>query len=200
MNPNDAPKNFIYVDLIERIQKNDLTALDSLVRMYRPVVMTFVYPRTGTIQDAEDLTQEILITVCEKINILKEPSAFPAWLKTITLNSCRGWFRRSRQWPEALDTADRIEMDSLAEQPLDVLINKDSQKIVRGALLKLPDANRIALLMHVWGEYSYEEIAMFIEIPVSTVVGRIHRAKAQLKRILKKDSINLKILGGWKNE
>ena len=196
MNPNDAPKNFVYVDLIKRAQKDDHTALDELVRMYRPVVMVFVYSRTGTIQDAEDLTQEILITVSQKISILKEPSAFPAWLRTITLNACRGWFRHSRQWPETVDTADHIEIDSMAEQPLDILINRESQRMVRRALLKLPDANRIALLMHVWSECSYEEIAIFIEMPVTTVVGRIHRAKEQLRRILKTDSIELTNPGG----
>lgn len=196
MNSNDAPKNFAYIVLIEQAQKNDLAALDELINLYRPVVMAFVYPRTGTMQDAEDLTQEILITICQKISFLKEPSTFPAWLKTITLNACRGWFRRSCQWPEKVEMTDRIDIDSMVEQPLDILINRESQRMVRRALLKLPDANRIALLMHIWSGCSYEEISVFIEMPVTTVVGRIHRAKEQLRRILKRDSIELTNTGG----
>lgn len=186
----------MYAGLVAKAQAKDQEALNELIDAYRPVVMAYVYSRTGTMQDAEDLTQEILITICQRIRSLKEPSAFPAWLKTITLNACRGWFRRLRPWPETLDATDRPEITSMVEQPLDVLISKESQRVWRNALLKLPDANRTALLMHVWGGCSYEEISVFIEMPVTTVVGRIHRAKEQLRRILKRDSIELTYPGG----
>src|SRR5205823_4465075 len=69
-------------------------------------------------------------------------------------------------------------------QPLEALLAREKQRALRQALTALPYANRVALLMHVWGEYSYQEIAAFTDVPVTTVEGRIHRAKRQLRRLL----------------
>jgi type II secretory pathway component PulF len=68
--------------------------------------------------------------------------------------------------------------------PLQALLEKERDQELRQALVSLPDANRLALLMHVWGRYSYEEIAQFVEVPLTTVEGRIHRAKRQLRQDL----------------
>jgi DNA-directed RNA polymerase specialized sigma24 family protein len=71
-----------------------------------------------------------------------------------------------------------------APKPLEVVLSGEKQRELHRALLLLPQANRLALLMHVWGNYSYAEIAAFTEVRVTTVEGRIYRAKRQMQRLL----------------
>jgi hypothetical protein len=73
-------------------------------------------------------------------------------------------------------------------QPLDELLAREQQRSLRQALVALPVANRVALLMHVWGDYSYQEIAAFTGVPVTTVEGRIHRARRQLRGLLRDEA------------
>jgi RNA polymerase sigma-70 factor (ECF subfamily) len=60
------------------------------------------------------------------------------------------------------------------------------------ALLAIPTENRLALVMHLWGGQSYEEIAHLLDVPVTTIEGRIHRARVQLRRLLRDDAAELK--------
>ncbi|MCC6442706.1 MAG: RNA polymerase sigma factor [Armatimonadetes bacterium] len=75
--------------------------------------------------------------------------------------------------------------------PLEAALRRERERIVRKALLDLPEANRLALLLHVWGGYSYEEIAAFAEVPVTTVEGRIFRARAKLRRLLRSEAAGI---------
>jgi hypothetical protein len=68
--------------------------------------------------------------------------------------------------------------------PLDALLERDRERELQQALLTLPEKNRLVLLMHVWGGSSYEDIAGCTGVPVTTVEGRIYRAKRQLRRLL----------------
>lgn len=122
---------------------------------------------------------------------MQEPRAFAAWLKTIALNACRTWCRRAA-WPQSLDALDdALALPDFQPGPLEVLLEREKQQAWRQALLTLSEANRLALLMHVWGGSSYAEIALFLEVPLTTVEGRIHRAKQQLRRLLKDNATEL---------
>jgi len=198
--PHNTP---LLSELVRRAQSGDDNAFDQLAGGYRAAVLAVTFSHVGNLEDAEDLAQETLIRAREKLPALKEPDAFPAWLKMIALNACRTWYRRSRPWPESLDaTCDSEPIPDPDPQPLEALLQKERQREWRRALVTLPAANRLALLMSVWGEYSYEDIASFVGVPVTTVVGRIYRAKTQLRRILRSKAAEL--LGEprrqWKQE
>jgi len=176
-------------ELVRLARLGDEPAFDRLARHYRAAVLAITFSRVGNREEAEDLAQEVLLKAQAKIGELREPEAFPAWLKMIALNACRTWFRRSVPWPESLDAiAGAAQLPDRSPTPLAVLLEKEKQRAWRRALIVLPQANRLALLMHLWGGYSYDEIAAFAEVPITTIEGRIHRAKAHLRRVLKSDA------------
>lgn len=177
-------------ELVTLAQSGDWAAFDELAARFRAAVLAVTFSRTGNRDLAEDLAQDVMVKVRTKLPELRDPAAFPGWLKAVALNECRNWYRRSRPWPESLDGA-FPEIQARELEPLDALLARERQKAWRAALLKLPDANRLALLMHVWGDLSYEEIAAFAEVPVTTIEGRIHRSKVQLRRILASDAAEL---------
>jgi len=100
--------------------------------------------------------------------------------------ACSTWCRRPREWPISLD--DTILINHLSGQglqPSEVIFQRLRDEELRSTLRSIPETNRIALLMSVWSESSYKQIAEFTGVPISTVEGRIHRAKSQLQRRLR---------------
>ena len=172
-----------YFDVVVRAQAGDVGAFEALACHYRAAVVAITFLRTGNRDDAEDLTQEVLVKVREKLGELKNPEAFPGWLKSIAFNACGSWYRRRRP-VDSLD-AQETPIRDYSAGPLEMLLEKERQRAWRRVLIELPGPNRYALLMHVWGGYSHQEIAEFLNVPVTTVEGRIHRAKTQLRRQLR---------------
>jgi RNA polymerase sigma factor (sigma-70 family) len=175
--------------LVRRARAGDRTAFDGLARHHRASLLAVAFLRTSDMEAAEDLVQEVLTRAWQKLPDLHDCAAFVPWLRVILANACRSWYRRARPEPMSLEAeADRQLLADRRPQPLQVLLAREQQRSLRQALVALPVANRVALLMHAWGDYSYEEIAAFTGVPVTTVEGRIHRARRQLRRLLRDES------------
>jgi RNA polymerase sigma-70 factor (ECF subfamily) len=110
------------------------------------------------------------------------------WLKAIAARACLDWSRRVYPHTCSLESGAFPHLPAEASlQPLNVLLARERQRALRDALAMLPDANRIALLMHAWEGASYQEIAEFTGVPLSTVEGRIYRSRKQLRELLRAD-------------
>lgn len=172
-------------ELVRRAQAGDRTAFEALAGRYRAAVLAMAFARIGSREEADDLTQEILFRAWRHVGCLEEPAAFPGWLKAIAANACRSWFRKFRLDCKPLHACE--EAASLRDprpSPMEMVLAKERERAWRKALLSLPEANRLALLMHIWGGCSYDEIAAFAGVPLTTVEGRIHRARRQMRRVL----------------
>ena len=174
------------LELIRCAQIGDHVAFDVLADRYRALILAITFLRTGSREEAEDLTQEVVAKAWLHLPGLKEPSAFVAWLKRIAANACRDWYRKA-PWPESLtDLSKHIAVNMPG--PDEIVVRNDRQFQLRQALLALPEKNRLTLLLFTWGGYSYERIAELLEIPLTTVEGRIYRARQQLKRLMMIDA------------
>jgi len=151
----------------------DTDAFRSLVEQHRKIVFGICYRLTDNPHDAEDLAHESFIEAYIKLHTLREPEKFAAWLRTLTLNLCRGWYRRRKrdqnsQWVESL--------------PLEQAANDTTYAHMFAGLDQLSDAHRLALILHYLEGLSYEETSAFLDVPVGTVMSRLHRARKELKR------------------
>lgn len=171
--------------LVQCAREGDRAAFDALAAHYRPLLKSLAFVRTGDWAEAEDLAQEVLLRAWQGLPALADPAAFLPWLRAIAARACLSWFRRAR--PASL--SDKVDAGPARPQqrPLEALLMRERERELRQALVTLPEANRTALMMHVWGGYSYEEIAGVTGVRVTTVEGRIHRAKRQLRRLLRDD-------------
>jgi len=179
-------------NLVMLARQGDRQAFDKLAARHRSSLVAMAFMRTGHREEAEDLAQEVLATAWNKLAGLNDVQAFPAWLKAIAVNACNSWHRRRGKWPDSLDDVPEdspLLGDGIG--PLELIVEREKQREWRQALLTVPENNRIALLMHVWGGSSYEEIAAFLGVPLTTVEGRIHRARIQLRRALRYDGADL---------
>lgn len=171
---------------MRRAQAGDRAAFDRLAGRYRPALRAMAFLRTSDREAAQDLAQETLARAWGALPTLREPGAFLPWLKTIAGRACLNWHRQARPadlpLTSAADAPDRHGL-----QPLPILLARERGRALRRALAALPDANRLALLMHVWEGASYQQIADFTGVAVTTVEGRISRARARLRRLLRDD-------------
>lgn len=166
-------------------QSGDRAAFDQLGARYRPALVALAFMRTSDREEAEDLAQEALARAWEHLPTLNNPGAFLPWLRAIMANSCATWIRHrivARRRVYCISAQPGL-VDP-RPLPQDALLKRERDRDLRDALAGLPEANRTALLMHVWGGASYEEIAAFIGVQVTTIEGRIFRAKQRLRRLL----------------
>jgi len=171
--------------LVRRAQGGDRAAFDRLTRRYRGLALATAYTRLHDQQEAEDLAQEILLRAWTKLPTLQDPALFPAWLKTIALRAALN--RQARRPPVA------VSLDELAEtractahagDPLARCLTLEHQRSVYQALCDLPRDNRLTIVLHICEGFSCPELAALFGVPLTTIEGRVHRAKAQLRRVL----------------
>ena len=185
-------------DLVRRAQAAHQTdynaAFDQLMARVRPVVAAQSIVRThGNLHHADEVTQEICARIWRGLPALQSPQAFWSWLQSISQNVWADRLRRTKQTPAhvSLDTAAENALAGWAQNPktlpLSRLLHEETGRELVRALRLLPRANRDALLWHVWGGVPYDEIARLACVPVSTVEGRIYRAKQQMRRLLPDD-------------
>ena len=181
------------MELVRRAQAGDRAAFDRLAGRYRAALRAMAFLRTSDREAAQDLAQEALTRAWEALPTLREPAAFLPWLKRIAARACLDWYRPNRPELLSLDGEGLARLPAEAAlQPLAIVLAREQQRALRQALASLPDANRIALLMHIWEGASYEEIAAFTGVAVSTVEGRLYRARKQLRRLLLDDEVALR--------
>src|SRR5689334_18212330 len=105
----------------------DPAAFDQLVQHYRPVLLALTFLRTRNLCDAEDLVQQVLLRVWQKLPGLHQPALFLPWIKTIAANACSTWSRRGPSPTSSLDTEPACQL--LAEggpKPLESLLSGET--------------------------------------------------------------------------
>ena len=168
--------------LVSRAQQGDWEAFVLLIARYRRMLVRTLHARAVGVE-ADDLLQEVLVRAWTRLGGLREACTFPAWVNRIAVNTARRWQARSLHKEQSLDALS-MELIASTPDPLEALLLHEQSLALRDALLALPEANRRALIMSIWGRYAYQEIAQRFDVPVSTIIGRIQRARQQLLRAL----------------
>lgn len=135
---------------------------------------------TGSVADAEDLTQQTFLTAQQKLHQLRELESAKSWLLAIL----RHHFFRNR----SRAARQSVSLDSLPEPtgPIDDSTDFDSEEL-QLALNELPEEFRFPLVLYYFHELSYQEIAAQLDIPLGTVMSRLSRGKQHLRRRLVSD-------------
>ncbi len=161
-------------ELVRAVRAGDREAFGSLVERHRSSIYALCYRMTGNLPDAEDLAHEAFVEAYLKLDQLRDPTKFRAWLRQVALNLCRMWFRRTR--PRA---DDGLKSASEAEPPSEPE-DRDLARMSFG-LSRLSPAHRVALVLHYLEGLSYEDVAKFLDVPIGTVMSRLHRARRELR-------------------
>jgi RNA polymerase sigma-70 factor (ECF subfamily) len=144
-----------------------------------PVLFAYAYRLTGSVNDAEDLTQQTFLIAQQKIGQLRESAKAQRWLLRV-LRNCflKGCRKRQPVAASALD----INVNQISAHAPDAA-DWDPEQLQK-ALDDLPDEFRTVVLMFYFEQLSYKEIAAHLELPMGTVMSRLSRAKNHLRHSL----------------
>jgi len=186
--------------LIRRLQERDERAFEEVVRLYQNKVFNLVYRMIGNQEEAEDLAQEVFVTVFKSVDSFRGEAKFSTWLYRIAANHCKNRMkylgRRSYKQTGELDEAAEREAQNAqpssirpqVDGPDAVLEGLELERTVQRAMQALDPEHREVIVLRDIEDLSYEEIAEITGVELGTVKSRLHRARLQLKELMAEGS------------
>lgn len=175
--------------LIDETLAGDREAFGALVLRHQDRLFTALIHVTGSRSDAEDVVQDAFVQAFLKLPTFHRTSAFYTWLYRIAFNLAVSQRRRKR--PEfSVEETREFGGEEPVSDDADASVEVERQEGVaqiRAALAQLSDEHRAILVLRELEGCDYETIAGMLDLPVGTVRSRLHRARSQLRDILKED-------------
>uniref|UniRef100_A0A7C4THC2 RNA polymerase sigma factor n=1 Tax=candidate division WOR-3 bacterium TaxID=2052148 RepID=A0A7C4THC2_UNCW3 len=168
-------------DLIEGIIKNDERSCERILNLYKGRIFSYILRLVRNYDDAEELTFETFIKFFKSVKSYDPSKPLSNWLFKIAHNQVIDFFRKNKIKYEYLDEGQPSGEDFLKEYEM-----AKRMKEIEEAISHLPPLDREILLLFHKEEYSYEEISRILNLPVSTIKTRLHRARRRLKEMLKR--------------
>ncbi len=168
-----------------------LPEFDELVQRYQRQVLVTAYRMLGNWQDAEDLAQEALLKAYLRLGDLVNPASLGAWLRRLTVNACLDALARQQRRPATVSLTASDDHEAVAPERLlavasaeEAAVRAEEWRDLRAMLLRLePGAREALVLRDIYG-YSYAEIAGMLDLGLSAVKMRVHRARHAVQRAM----------------
>ena len=170
------------LDSIQQSLTGNTEAFAALVRQHQRMVLALAFRMTGSLADAEDLTQETFLRAFRQLDTFRAESRFSTWLCQIVMNLSLNWrARESRR----RDVHSKWANDASAQNdPPDEFPDELSRR-VQDALNHLPAKQRAAMVLTVYENYTHAEAAKLLRCSEATISWRVFAARQKLKRRLK---------------
>ena len=173
--------------LIDRALGGEAEAFGQLVRRYQDRLFHTFAHVLGRDEDAYDVVQDTFVQAFVKLESFERKAGFYTWIYRIAMNMAATRRRRARPIAsiEQLREQTQLEPSDRHEAPEANLDRHETVSAVRGAIARLPDEFRSVLVLREIDGCDYDQIAELLDLPVGTVRSRLHRARLQLRDLLK---------------
>ena len=168
--------------LVAAATAGDRAAFDVLVRRHQRTVYGVCYRFTGDHADASDLAQDAFIRAYRGLARFKGDAAFSTWLYRIAVNVC---LTRAAVKTPALDPIEPLELADLSgDRPDDPLRRAEDAARVKAAIARLPEKQRMTVILRVYHELPHDAIARTLGSTVGTVKANFFHALQNLRKLL----------------
>ncbi len=198
LNQNLSDKAKFDLVLVEKAVNGDQKAYADLLDRYRDAIYFMLLKMVNNKSDAEDLTIEAFGKAFKNINQYTPNYAFSTWLFKIATNNCIDFIRKRKanlvsidqqtEDTEGLMSAPSTNLQASVLDPEETLIKEQNIKLIQNLVSKLKPRYRKLIELRYFREFSYEEIADELELPLGTVKAQLFRARELLYNILKSSS------------
>jgi RNA polymerase sigma-70 factor (ECF subfamily) len=178
--------------LLRRLRDRDERAFVELIDEHRDRVFNITYRMLGNRAEAEDVAQEVFITVFKQIDNFRGDSKFSTWLYRVTVNHCKNRIkylsRRHSRDQDELDETSQQQNSAVngapvrAKNPDKALESMQMEKLLQEAIASLDDEQRAVVILRDVEDLSIEEICEITGLPDGTVKSRLHRARLVLRK------------------
>ncbi len=190
---NLSEKAQIDLKLINRaIEIGDPRAYNELMSRYRDKVYFMLLEKVREKELAKELTIEAFGKAFKKLHLYKPDYAFSTWLFSVARNNCIDFLRKKKLPTVSIDAftedeeGSKITFDLTYEglNPEGQLVKKQRIQFLRRIVADLKPKYRELVKLRYFKEYTYDEIAVKLDIPIGTVKAQLHRSREQLFKIL----------------
>ncbi len=181
--------NEAVTSLVRQAQAGDQQALNEVLRRSYEQIHRWAISLTGDPDDADDVTQDVLILLHRRIGQYRERSRFTTWLYRVTRNAAGDHFRRSSRRERAVKRSTEEAGDAGYQKgtQLDELHASDVADLVRTLFVDLPDRQREVFDLVDLQDWSPVEVSQALDMKPVTVRAHLHRARRAIrKRILER--------------
>ncbi|MBV2167702.1 MAG: sigma-70 family RNA polymerase sigma factor [Bdellovibrio sp.] len=176
--------NVTDLELVEKVKSGDRRSFSELVKRHQRSVLRLSLRFVKDMDTAEDVTQEAFIKAYEKLNSFEGRASFKSWLFQIAVNTARN---KIREWKR--DTVDiddvQLAVDAEAET---TLVHTAVADILHKEVDKLPLKQKTALVLRVYEDLSFNEIADIMECPYDTAKANYRHALMKLRQTFEQQS------------
>lgn len=172
---------------VEQARNGDHVAFHQLVDKFQPGIFRMIYYRTGSQEDAEDLTQDVFMKAYKNLNGLKTTAVFRAWLYRIAVNRVRDFYRKKQLL--SLFQFTSVDEENFRETPEMAVNSQAPQNLARQefwdrvnqAMAFLSRMEKEVFMLRFFDQLSIKEITGALGKNESTVKTHLYRALGKLK-------------------
>lgn len=157
-------------------------SFDQLIHLFQKMAYKQAYQTLNDRGMAEDAVQEAFLAAYLQIQNLREPEAFPMWLRRIVMTQCDRLIRGKSLITEPLET--RFDLAADAPQPESLIVEQEIREHLRSAIDALPEHERAVTEGFYMQGQSQKELAELLHIPVTTVKKRLQYAREHLRLLV----------------
>ena len=180
--------------LVRDFQGGDLKAYDKIADIYQKKIYGLSFNLTRNQMDAQDVTQEVLLTLFRKIHTFRGKSAFSSWVYRITLNASYMKLRSKKKEPNvSIDELmpsfngagfQQEKIQDWSENTESLLFTNETSDVINKAIDLLPEKEKVVFLLRDVEGLSTEKAGEILDLTVPAVKSRLHRARLFLRKKL----------------
>lgn len=186
--------------LVQKAMDGSQSAYTDLMNNYRDSLYFMLLKMTNNATDAEDMTIEAFGKAFKSIQLYSPKYAFSTWLFRIATNNAIDFIRKKKQGilsidknisggETGFDMSQNIDSGSL--DPEEIFVREQKIELIRQVVDRLKPHYKLLIELRYFEEYSYEEIAEEMELPLGTVKAQLFRAREFLYNIMKNSKENI---------
>lgn len=180
--------------LAKKLIEGDIEAFDRFVEMYQKKIYALAYNMTHNQMDAQDVTQEVFLTIFRKAHTFQGKSAFSSWVYRVALNAVYMKLR-TRKKDQSISVEDAFPsfngagyhqevIRDWSESAESLMFSNETKNVIQSAVDQLPEKEKVAFLLRDVEGLSTEEAAEALDLSISAIKSRLHRARLLLRKKL----------------
>jgi len=171
--------------VVRAMAQGDTSALDELYARHGAGVLGFLVSRLSDRQLAEEVLQDVMLAAWDHAASFREESKVRTWLLAIARNRAINTQRKRRV--QQVELSESFQLSSDETGPLEKVVKRSEQDMVRDAMRQLPDPYREVLTLVFYHQLTGPEAAEVMQVSEGTIKSRLHRAKEMLRRVLQSE-------------
>ncbi len=171
------------IQWIQEVLSGNKDAYAHIINKYKNQLYATILRMTKNPQDAQDLVQEAFIKVYHQLGKFDGKGSFSSWMYRVAINHCMDEFRKKRYKMMQVEINEEKVVNS--NNPEVIFLKNEKNRQLERLIATLPEDERLIILLRYVNDLSYIEISELVQLPLSNVRNKLHRAKKKMRDTVK---------------